>query len=784
MSYSTDVHGVELFRWQPHMYEALPHFQPTNFGDELSVAVVKAMIGAHRPTQRPNRGNRLLAIGSILHFAQDFDTVWGTGVNGKVASPIGSSLLDVRAVRGPLTRQMLLERGITCPPIYGDPGLLLPLLYPETLRWAQKKTSPLAILPNINDSYLHSARSEFVNPGGPLREVIRQIAQSEFVVSSSLHGIILAEALGVPVRPLRPTNESNFKYTDYAQGTGRNELEFAESVEEAVLLGPTPRISPDLEPLRASFPYDLWKQYRHSLFVAETDDLESLLRSMRQAQQSLTLADEVLVGSHTIPEAEFEKLSASGKHGATVRVIPARGRTSGDRMNAAFRWSRGRTFSVASEGTQKPPGVFTHMIDSLSGSRASTLFGQAQIYGHGPDEYTRGSLQKAELAHRDADPNDILGTLVADALILDRDHAAALAGPFGQSDYDPIFGLALSVIESQDYAVTSRVVAIQKRVARNFDLATELNHFAHVALHATALKDQQAVALHIIQRGLSGVWSAPISSNGIAIAKASKRLKTVLASIINEQPEYGAIGLLELAAQGQLDVARAGILNEAPHLEDLVRATELVCRLPESASKHDAAKALFALIPRAGTRGFAGEFERLRAATGKLRSDFVNTPSLNPVLAARLSDPLPFACLCAGSTDVIVESVRWSARGVELRGSLTASLGAGRAYLWRRDPQTGATSRLPALDLTAIRSGTEHEFSVRIPWPGVRPGLLYLSDALGHALAPISTVRKPPLGLKAQMARPLELPLDGGQALFIRRPSPLSVLLARLRQKA
>ena len=42
----------------------------------------------------------------------------------------------------------------------------------------------------------------FVNPLAPLWEVIRHIAQSEFVVASSLHGIIVAEALGVPVRPL------------------------------------------------------------------------------------------------------------------------------------------------------------------------------------------------------------------------------------------------------------------------------------------------------------------------------------------------------------------------------------------------------------------------------------------------------------------------------------------------------------------------------------------------------------------------------------------------------
>lgn len=77
-------------------------------------------------------GNRLLGIGSIVHFAQTNDCIWGTRVDGNVPDEsMAFTDLDVRAVRGPLTRERLLGKGIDCPEIYGDPGLLTPQSLPE-----------------------------------------------------------------------------------------------------------------------------------------------------------------------------------------------------------------------------------------------------------------------------------------------------------------------------------------------------------------------------------------------------------------------------------------------------------------------------------------------------------------------------------------------------------------------------------------------------------------------------------------------------------------------------
>lgn len=92
------------------------------------------------------------------------------------------------------------------------------------------------------------------------KSVIDAICSSEVVLSSSLHGLILAESYGVPAvffqdRPDR----FNFKYEDWYRSTGR-EFQVCHSLEEARYANPIEL--PELDGLRKglldSFPYDLW----------------------------------------------------------------------------------------------------------------------------------------------------------------------------------------------------------------------------------------------------------------------------------------------------------------------------------------------------------------------------------------------------------------------------------------------------------------------------------------------------------------------------------------------
>ncbi len=250
-----------LFYW-----DARPQLGFANFGDALSEVLIERMLKQSITiTNQPFNGQKkLLGMGSIMHYAMNDDVVWGTGVNGKASDQ--SYLfthLDVRAVRGPLTREFLLKRGIACPEIYGDPTLLFPKYFPEF----QRATTPsyeFIIISHFSDENLFDNLPNMVSVKEDWDLVVRKILDSQFVISSALSGIIIAEAFGIPARLLQVENKSNtedlFKYKDYYFGTQRMNFKYATSIEEALEMGGEPLPECDLEKLNQAFPFELFKQ--------------------------------------------------------------------------------------------------------------------------------------------------------------------------------------------------------------------------------------------------------------------------------------------------------------------------------------------------------------------------------------------------------------------------------------------------------------------------------------------------------------------------------------------
>lgn len=100
----------------------------------------------------------------------------------------------------------------------------------------------------------------FVSPLRGWNAVVEQIVGADLVLASSLHGVVIAEAFGIPARHVRLTEtEPPFKYDDYARGTGRSGIDSANSVAEALEMGGAPPISFDPQALLATFPHDLWE---------------------------------------------------------------------------------------------------------------------------------------------------------------------------------------------------------------------------------------------------------------------------------------------------------------------------------------------------------------------------------------------------------------------------------------------------------------------------------------------------------------------------------------------
>lgn len=237
-----------------------------NVGDLLSTVIVNYMLSIRTKTMRPSGNDRFFAsIGSVLGMGINDTVVWGSGfLNDSPAQIIRPRIkrLDIRAVRGPCTREVLLNRGYDCPEIYGDPAILTPWAYPRKSECG-----------NGVGLVCHYAadKSAFdccagVQPISPLvsnfRSFIDEIISKELIVSSSLHGIILAEAYGVPA-VLLADNRKNFdlfKYRDWYESTGRKCPNPAESIDEAIHQAHqrVPDLSDLQQGLLESFPYEIF----------------------------------------------------------------------------------------------------------------------------------------------------------------------------------------------------------------------------------------------------------------------------------------------------------------------------------------------------------------------------------------------------------------------------------------------------------------------------------------------------------------------------------------------
>ncbi len=250
--------GLPLYYWQAGKF--------VNFGDYISLKLVERIVGC--PVEVPyganiRRVHKLLAIGSIFYFASTNDVVWGSGINGKTLrkTDYKFSSLDVRAVRGPLTKQFLWKHfQIVCPEIYGDPALLFPYFFPE-FKKNPKPSKEYVVIPHYSEEALFpkSESTSIVYATDPWDYILRQILDSKFVISSSLHGVVVAEAYGIPARLLRVTNnEPFFKFQDYYYGTNRPYFQYATSVEEALQMGGESPPECNLQKLYEAFPFEYW----------------------------------------------------------------------------------------------------------------------------------------------------------------------------------------------------------------------------------------------------------------------------------------------------------------------------------------------------------------------------------------------------------------------------------------------------------------------------------------------------------------------------------------------
>ena len=189
-----------------------------NVGDCLTPFVLERLTG--RPVKWTDRSPKWLAAGSILHEAHAGDTLCGVGSFEHMPAP---NAADVRilTVRGPLTAAKL---GTTLP-MYGDVGLLLPGVY-----WEPKPVTHVwGVIPHYVDepeARLAYPDAYVISVNLSVTEFVDAVRSCRYVASSSLHGLIVAEAYGVPAVRVRfatsnQIRDFDYKHRDYYEGTGR-----------------------------------------------------------------------------------------------------------------------------------------------------------------------------------------------------------------------------------------------------------------------------------------------------------------------------------------------------------------------------------------------------------------------------------------------------------------------------------------------------------------------------------------------------------------------------------
>lgn len=219
----------EVIAW---WYETKMSNATNNFGDALNPILIKWLCGRQPIHARKiiNFGNKpiFFVIGSILEMAKAKQAIiWGSGFMHEDGR-LRQSPEKVLAIRGPLSRAMLLDQGISCPEIYGDPALLCPRFYQPKVEIKYK----LGIIPHHNDkenplliNLINNPETKLIDVQSGVLNVIDEICSCEYIASSSLHGIIVADAYKIPSIWINPSNKytrKGFKFKDYFASVGRN----------------------------------------------------------------------------------------------------------------------------------------------------------------------------------------------------------------------------------------------------------------------------------------------------------------------------------------------------------------------------------------------------------------------------------------------------------------------------------------------------------------------------------------------------------------------------------
>ncbi len=218
---------IKLIYWADH----------PNFGDYLSPYIIGKLSGAYiihkiasltwinllkiiigHPNTIKNLPNyvlpwehNIIGVGSVISYGNSKSKIWGSGFMNNSEVFYGGKIY---ALRGTMSAKKI---GSKCK-VYGDPALLLPILYTPKV----ERKYDLGIIPHWRET------SFFTKKYGDkyhivdmrtmdVEKVVDEICSCKMILSTSLHGIIVSHAYGIPAIWIKEgdINTDGFKFGDY-----------------------------------------------------------------------------------------------------------------------------------------------------------------------------------------------------------------------------------------------------------------------------------------------------------------------------------------------------------------------------------------------------------------------------------------------------------------------------------------------------------------------------------------------------------------------------------------
>lgn len=219
--------SIRLFWWsEPRLMGKTKENYGDLIGAYLAEKISKKKVVWSHPKRRYLRDlvqPIYLTAGSILAHANSKCVVWGSGIIQKDQKVKSATFL---AVRGPQTRLNLVSQGYDVPEVYGDPGLLMPLFYhPEV-----EKTFRLGIVPHYTDyasvKKMYQGNDQILIIDlmtNDIEATTDLFLHCERIVSSSLHGLIIAHAYHIPAIWVKFSEKlfgDGVKFQDYFESLG------------------------------------------------------------------------------------------------------------------------------------------------------------------------------------------------------------------------------------------------------------------------------------------------------------------------------------------------------------------------------------------------------------------------------------------------------------------------------------------------------------------------------------------------------------------------------------